>query len=356
MSIDLDEYILQCRGGFESEACAEFAQRIQELGYAGYPEFIQDQGWVKFRVYRQAGELFDHLDFSACIFIRQWFKIVKEFERLPARNRLEVILPELAQLPQSAEALAEVPDTTEGRELSNFCQQLTSALTQCLRKTKQMLSRRELAPWQLHLFALSGTHVFLGISPVKNASSLPMGILRLKFPKEAPSRSTLKLEEAWHQFIPKEKWALQLGGGKTAVDLGAAPGGWTWQLVDQNMFVTAIDNGPMHADLMESGQVIHRREDAFRYAPEKPVDWMVCDVADKPLRVTAKMLEWAENQWCHKMIFNLKLPMKQRYKMVNECMEMIHQRLSIKQMPYVLQAKHLYHDREEITCFLDLCP
>ncbi len=32
-----------------------------------------------------------------------------------------------------------------------------------------------------------------------------MGIPRLKFPREAPSRSTLKLEEAWHTFIPREQ-------------------------------------------------------------------------------------------------------------------------------------------------------
>lgn len=44
-----------------------------------------------------------------------------------------------------------------------------------------------------------------------------MGIPRLKFPADAPSRSTLKLEEAFHVFIPADEWdergEQDVGGG-----------------------------------------------------------------------------------------------------------------------------------------------
>ena len=49
-----------------------------------------------------------------------------------------------------------------------------------------------------------------------------MGIPRLKFPSDAPSRSTLKLEEAFHMFIPYDEWEERLEGGLQAVDLGHA--------------------------------------------------------------------------------------------------------------------------------------
>src|SRR3546814_1126995 len=51
--------------------------------------------------------------------------------------------------------------------------------------------------------------------------------------------STLKLEEAWHHFIPRDQWDERLHSDMTGVDLGAAPGGWTWQLVNRGMLVTA---------------------------------------------------------------------------------------------------------------------
>ncbi|WP_285527584.1 SAM-dependent methyltransferase, partial [Escherichia coli] len=50
-----------------------------------------------------------------------------------------------------------------------------------------------------------------------------------------------------------------------AVDLGAAPGGWTWQLVNREMRVTAVDNGPMAENLMYSGLVDHQKVDGYQY-------------------------------------------------------------------------------------------
>jgi 23S rRNA (cytidine2498-2'-O)-methyltransferase len=78
----------------------------------------------------------------------------------------------------------------------------------------------------------SGREVFWAWPMSNNSAMWPMGIPRLKFPREAPSRSTLKLEEAWHHFIPRDQWDERLHSDMTGVDLGAAPGGWTWQLVN----------------------------------------------------------------------------------------------------------------------------
>lgn len=96
-----------------------------------------------------------------------------------------------------------------------------------------------------------------------------MGIPRLKFPADAPSRSTLKLEEAFHVFIPADEWDERLANGMWAVDLGACHGGWTYQLVKRNMWVYSVDNGPMAQSLMDTGQVTWLREDGFKFRPTR---------------------------------------------------------------------------------------
>src|SRR5699024_158428 len=106
-------------------------------------------------------------------------------------------------------------------------------------------------------------HVIIGYSYSFNHSPFHMGIPRLCLAADAPSRSTLKLEEAFHVFIPRAEWETRLTSGLNAVDIGAAPGGWTFLLVQKGMMVTALDNSPMDQKLLDSGQVKHYRGDDF---------------------------------------------------------------------------------------------
>jgi 23S rRNA (cytidine2498-2'-O)-methyltransferase len=139
-----------------------------------------------------------------------------------------------------------------------------------------------------------------------------------------------------------------------AVDLGAAPGGWTWQLVERGMFVEAIDNGPMDPALMDSGQVKHILADGFVYEPKKSVDWLVCDIVDKPARVASLIIKWAGKGYCREAVFNLKLPMKQRYMEVKKCEQRILSELAGLGLKAELHFKQLHHDREEVTGHLRL--
>jgi 23S rRNA (cytidine2498-2'-O)-methyltransferase len=177
-----------------------------------------------------------------------------------------------------------------------------------------------------------------------------MGIPRLRMPGGAPSRSTLKLAEALAVFVGEEGPGKRLRAGMTAVDLGASPGGWTWQLVRRGLMVAAVDNGPMDPALLESGQVKHRREDGFRFRPSEPVDWMVCDMVESPSRVCALAARWVAEGWCREAIFNLKLPMKKRWEEVCRARDIVAQAMAGR--PHRFRLKHLYHDREEVTAWL----
>jgi len=355
---ELNTLVLYCRAGFEKECAAEITTRLSAMGIYGYPRFEAGQAYVVFHSQESGGatEAMRRLRFRDLIFARQWFAALPLFEQLPAADRITPVMASAGDLPLASELVAEVADTTEGRALQGFARKFGSALAQALRREGVMLDRKQRADWRLHMLVLDGRTLWLGAAPTGNSSPWPMGILRLKFPQQAPSRSTLKLEEAWRYFIPARQQESLLGGGLRAADLGAAPGGWTWQLVKQNMFVIAVDNGPMDAALMDSGQVEHRREDAFTFMPPKPLDWMVCDIVDKPARVTELVLRWAENGWCRHSIFNLKLPMKQRFAEVESCLGHLRQSLSDAGIAHRLQARQLYHDREEITCWLSLNP
>ncbi|WP_031757825.1 23S rRNA (cytidine(2498)-2'-O)-methyltransferase RlmM, partial [Pseudomonas aeruginosa] len=190
-------------------------------------------------------------------------------------QRIEVLLAELASYPVCGSLWLEVLDTNAGKEVSTFCRKFEKPLRAALVKAGRL--QEDPALPRLLLTFRSGREVFVGLAEPRNSALWPMGIPRLKFPREAPSRSTLKLEEAWHQFIPRSEWDKRLAPDMLAVDLGAAPGGWTWQLVNREMRVTAVDNGPMAENLMYSGLVDHQKVDGYQYRPRQRVDWMVCD-------------------------------------------------------------------------------
>ncbi|MGZ5104450.1 MAG: 23S rRNA (cytidine(2498)-2'-O)-methyltransferase RlmM, partial [Usitatibacter sp.] len=148
----------------------------------------------------------------------------------------------------------------------------------------------------------------------------------------------------------EETRAKRLAPGMTAVDLGAAPGGWTWQLVHRGLMVVAVDNAAMDPALLETGQVKHRRDDGFHYRPSEPADWMACDMVESPSRIARLAASWVAQEWCGQSIFNLKLPMKKRWEEVERCRAIIDEALG--GAGYYLRMKQLYHDREEVTAYL----
>ena len=180
----------------------------------------------------------------------------------------------------------------------------------------------------------------------------PGRIQRVSMSPDAPSRSYLKLAEAFEVFLDQKEQAQWLKPGMTAVDLGAAPGGWTWQLVQRGLKVTAVDNGPMKGAADGHPAIRHLRQDGFRFRPRHPVDWLVCDMVEQPRRVAALVAEWFTAGLCQRAIFNLKLPMKKRVAALDEAIAMVQDALGAAGLKYQMAVKQLYHDREEVTVFL----
>ncbi|GAB2947921.1 23S rRNA (cytidine(2498)-2'-O)-methyltransferase RlmM [Hafnia psychrotolerans] len=349
----MNKVALYCRSGFEKECAAEITAKAAKLEIFGFARVKEDSGYVIFECYQpeDADRLAKEIPFRELIFARQLIVVGELLKDLPPEDRVSPIVGMLhGVITNGGELRVEMPDTNESKELTKFCRKLTVPLRSAMRE-QRILGKREnsLRP-VVHVFFIASGCCYVGYSYSNNNSTFYMGIPRLKFPSEAPSRSTLKLEEAFHVFIPADEWEERLASGMYAVDLGACPGGWTYQLVQRSMMVTAIDNGPMAQSLMDTGQVIHLKEDAFRYKSTSWKNyWLVCDVVEKPAKVAALMCDWLVNGWCREAIFNLKLPMKKRYEEVTNILERIKERLEENHIHAEIFAKHLYHDREEVT-------
>lgn len=355
MKLIPQQLLLYCRPGFENDLSAEITAKAALAGWHGHPQAEANGGYVRFRVLGEepVNALHRDVPLDSLVFARQSLVALDPLVDLSRDDRLSPIVKQVLDSGWSFESIwQETPDTNDAKALSGLIKALERPLEAALKKRGAL--RRKAAGRRLHLLWLAGDSVQLGMSFPGNRSEHRGGILRLRSPREAPSRSTLKLEEAWHVFVPRDAWSERLSEGMQAVDLGAAPGGWTYQLVRKGMYVYAIDNGPMDKTLMATGQVDHLREDGFIWEPPNRLDWLVCDIVDKPIRVVEMIERWLTRRWCREAVFNLKLPMKQRWQEVERCLTHLDQRLNDARVPAEIRCRHLYHDREEVTVHVRL--
>ncbi|MSU46543.1 MAG: rRNA methyltransferase [Lacunisphaera sp.] len=176
----------------------------------------------------------------------------------------------------------------------------------------------------------------------------------------APSRSYLKVEEAYI-VLGREPQP-----GETVVDLGAAPGGWSYSAAKRGARVIAVDNGPLRGGALSHPLIEHRLEDAFHFQPSftkttdgKPsngerFDWLFCDLVEEPHHVMQNIATpWLANGWCRHFIINLKFGHVDSLALLRE--------VRAKDSPFAahagrLRIRHLYHDREEFTLVGEVLP
>lgn len=343
------DIVALCRSGFESETGQELLHFAQQRGIFGFVKANHGDAYIVYRCYdaESAQRLLLSLDVNQLVFARDLMLAKPLNDSLDPTDRVNGILESFEGAPVVSRIIPWVADSNDGKSLSRLSRKIVAPLKQGLEKLNRYDKH---AGWCLNLMFVEGTSVIVGISRVEHQPVWPCGIAHLKMPAEAPSRSTLKLDEAILFFLTPEEQSECFGLGKTAVDLGACPGGWTYQLVKRDLQVFAIDNGEMAPSLMATGQVEHVKADGFRYRPPHPVNWLVCDMVEKPARIAALMADWIVSGDSERAMFNLKLPMKKRFAMVQECVEIIRETMDGR--PFELYIKQLYHDREEVTAYL----
>ena len=166
----------------------------------------------------------------------------------------------------------------------------------------------------------------------------------------APSRSYLKIEEAYI-VLGREPQP-----GETVVDLGAAPGGWSYSAAKRGARVIAVDNGPLKGGAFNHPLIEHRLEDAFKFTPAtgEVFDWLFCDLVEEPHHVMQNIVTpWLAGGWCRRFVVNLKFGHVDSLALLGE--------VRANESPLFRYAanvriRHLYHDREEFTLAGEIRP
>jgi 23S rRNA (cytidine2498-2'-O)-methyltransferase len=201
-------------------------------------------------------------------------------------------------------------DSDAGR---NRCRLIQEALCERLGKQRRHLLRnlqRTLEPFApsaslVQLLLFEPEQGILSVAPAPMPyeqrhilSPFPKGEIAPAQDKNAPSRAFAKLVEA------ELRLGRQIGHGESCVDLGAAPGSWTYVAVERGARVIAVDRAPLRADLV--ARVECQQADAFSYAPPQRVDWLLCDVIAAPERSADLLFRWLTEKGCRHFIVTLK--------------------------------------------------
>ncbi len=358
------ECIYYCRAGYEADLQQELQTKLGLLGQYGYAKFKKNQALLTFDITSinakpDASNMLNALlqrtpALSSLVFARQKLALLCHID-LPDEDRITPIIEALQKYDVSyfGDIVVEYADTEDGKQIAKFCKKFTVPLRNHLRKSGLLTKNPREDKAYVHLLFATSKRCALCLSHPQDRSHYPLGVKRLKMPVDSPSRSVLKLDEAIHSFFNVDQKNALFQPGMQATDLGACPGGWSYQLVQLGLSVEAVDHGLIQTELMQTGKVKHFSEDGFLYQPQQGnVDWLVCDMIEQPTRVSELMLKWLIKGWANACIFNLKLPMNKRSKVVFPILEHIQKTLSDQFGDSIVQAKHLYHNRDEVTVLI----
>ncbi len=155
-----------------------------------------------------------------------------------------------------------------------------------------------------------------------------------------PSRAYLKLWEALTLL------GAHPGPGQTCIDLGAAPGGWTFVLASLGARVLAVDKAPLDPRVAALPGVAWRQDSAFALAPE-PCEWLVCDVIAYPDRLLSLAQRWIGA--ARRIICTIKFQGETDHAAAE----------AFAALPGG-RVRHLFHNKHELTFFWEarpgLCP
>ena len=189
---------------------------------------------------------------------------------------------------------------------------------------------------------------YLGISlTTDNLSDWPGGARHFAHLPEQISRAEFKLLEALEVFgvtLPSQGWAL---------DLGAAPGGWTRMLLETGMQVVAVDPAKLDVRLAEQPHLEHYRGYAEDYLEEAIKRRRKFNVITNDMRMDAReaarlLIQASACLLSDGFIISvLKLPHETSeidpLKNLNEALSLLQRHFAI------VQARQLFHNRQEVT-------
>jgi 23S rRNA (cytidine2498-2'-O)-methyltransferase len=189
---------------------------------------------------------------------------------------------------------------------------------------------------------------YLGISTAEeNLSAWPGGARHFAQTEEQISRAEFKLLEALEVF------GITLPEGGRALDLGAAPGGWSRLLLDAGLSVVAVDPANLDPRLIRRKQLEHIQGYAENYLEVALKRRSRFDIIANDMRMdareAARLLDTAAE--CLRpdgvIISVLKLP--HATPEINPLINLREALYTLRQRYGIVQARQLFHNRQEVT-------
>jgi 23S rRNA (cytidine2498-2'-O)-methyltransferase len=177
----------------------------------------------------------------------------------------------------------------------------------------------------------------------ENLSNWAGGMRRFAREEGQISRAEFKLLEALEVF------AINLPPRGVALDLGAAPGGWSRVLRQHGQYVTAIDPGVLDPRIAADPNVRHKHMTAEAYLRDEPDQF---DVIVNDMRMDGRdsarlMVAYARLLYPGGLVLmTLKLPELRRLPVLEHALQILRGAYTIA------GARQLFHNRSEITLYL----
>lgn len=240
----------------------------------------------------------------------------------------------------------------EGEKLAIQIRKVTSQTLLNLSESKRIIQEEIARRWGvkpvvkdadriLSIYAADES-LYAGLSyPDDNLSDWPGGAIRYRKEEGQISRAQFKLLEAEQTF------GLDFRDYSRALDIGAAPGGWTSLLLDRGLEVTAIDPGDLHPSLKRNPRLtFHRKNAAEVKLAQGKFDLLVCDMSWSPKQMAKLVKDLLDAlQVGGTAIITVKLLHKKPFQTIKEVMKQLEPVLELQ------KAKQLFHNREELTLF-----
>ncbi|MFD0711670.1 SAM-dependent methyltransferase [Paenibacillus sp. GCM10027626] len=191
---------------------------------------------------------------------------------------------------------------------------------------------------------LAGKDVlYVGIgTPEEQLSDWPGGAVRFQREDGQISRAKFKLLEAEQTFH------LDLASYREALDIGAAPGGWTHLLLERGLKVTAVDPAELHPSLAAYPRLtVLNKNAADVQFKQGQFNLLVCDMSWSPLQMCKLVLDLVPAlEAGAAAIITVKLMHKKPLQTIRDVIAKLDAEFTLQ------KAKQLFHNREEITLYL----
>ncbi len=184
---------------------------------------------------------------------------------------------------------------------------------------------------------------YIGISDVSsNLSSWSGGMIHYKKDDNDISRAKFKLMEAIYVFD------INMTVIGSALDLGAAPGGWTSVLLDYGIAVTAVDTGDMDQRLLENENLSFIKGNVSDVKLSScSFDMLTSDISWNPINTAKMAVECSDALKADGIaVVTVKLMNSKIGRTIKGVKNIYSEKFDI------LGAKQLFHNRDEITLYM----